>query len=270
MPANLLPPHLTNEPVCIAKKGHSIRTLEEWREYAPPKSLTHWTEHRSAMEVARAWLEALPALPPEVAAALATDPAFDSVTQWCAEPEVRVPFDQFGGERRNSDLLVKATDRFGSFVVAVEAKADESFGETIIAAATAAKKRRDANPRSRGTERLTELCQSLLGTTLADDPSLGSLRYQLLTATAGAIAAGTRRGAARAVLLLHEFRTPKTRPAKHDANAKALDAFMIRLTRGATPHVEPDRLYRVSRTGAHAVGATPALFVAKISRTVPA
>lgn len=54
------------------------------------------------MELARAWLEVeSPALPAEVADVLSSHPSFSSPLSWTAEPEVRLPFDDFrGGESR--------------------------------------------------------------------------------------------------------------------------------------------------------------------------
>lgn len=222
------------------------------------------------MEVARAWLDVTsPSFPPEVTAALATENAFGQVTSWIAEPEARVRFDQLAGEPRNSDLVVWATDCFGAFVMSVEAKADESFGETVNAAAAAAEKRRIGNPRSRGTERLTELCRALLGATLSEEPSLGTLRYQLLTATAGAIAAAMHVRADRAILLLHEFRSAHTKRFKHEANAAALNSFIERITKGATSRLAPGRLYEIPIVpGTPLFGTPPSLFIAKVVRSL--
>ena len=258
----------------IVKAGHEIRTLEDWRRLAPPKRHEHWQEYRSAMEAARAWLGGLPALPAEVRAVLERHEAFGAVRAWRGEPEVRVRIDARAGEPRNADLVVEATDAFGAFVIAVEAKADETFGETVAAAARAAARRRAENPRSRGAERLTDLCRAFFGTTADEEPALGQLRYQLLTATAGALAAARDARVTRAVMLVHEFRSVHTNDAKLAANAGALDAFVARLTRGAVPQVLPGRLYALPPVGLlrdNAPSDSPAesLFLAKVVRTLP-
>jgi hypothetical protein len=67
-------------------------------------------------------------MPPEVWAALATHPNFGPVLSWEAEPEARLRFDSFAGEPRNSDLVVHAEDASGPYVLAIEAKADETYG----------------------------------------------------------------------------------------------------------------------------------------------
>lgn len=252
----------------ISKAGRPIRTLEEWHAHAPPKTAVQWKPFRSAMEVARAWLASIPGLPPEVEAVLRTHSAFGPIIGWTAEPEARVRFDAYAGEPRNSDLVVHATDTFGPLVLAVEAKADESFGETVAQAYRAAAERRRTNPRSRGTERLDDLCRALFGATTAEDPSIGTLRYQLLTATAGAGAAARAAGATRSVLLIHEFRSVKTNARKHATNEQALDAFIARLTRGATTHLESGKLLPLPVLGAPLFDAAPALFIAKVSRTL--
>ncbi len=67
-------------------------------------------------------------MPPEVLAALATHPNFGPVLSWEAVPEARLRFDSFAGEPRNSDLVVHAEDASGPYVLAIEAKADETYG----------------------------------------------------------------------------------------------------------------------------------------------
>jgi hypothetical protein len=50
-----------------------------------------------------------------VGLALASHKDFSEVEAWKAEPEVRLPFDSFGGEPRNSDLIIQT--RCGSEIV---------------------------------------------------------------------------------------------------------------------------------------------------------
>lgn len=213
----------------ISKNGRPITTLEEWQQLAPPKSAHHWVGGRSAKEVARAWLSA-PSLayPSEVQAALAGHPRFGPVLSWKCEPEAKLPFDSFRGEPRNSDLAVCAVDLFGAYVLAVEAKADEPYGETVADVFVAALERGIENPRSNGIGRIQGLA-SFLFRPRADSPKVGGLRYQLLTACAGAAAEATRRQASRAVMLVHEFITPLTQDINHERNEEDLLRFLHRL-----------------------------------------
>jgi hypothetical protein len=129
-------------------------------------------------------------------------------------------------------LVVYAEDLHGQYLIAVEAKADESFGETMGDAMTHALERYLANNRSNGLKRITQLAQSLLGARETQDPPLWDLRYQLLTATAGALSEAARRGYTRALLLIHEFVTNATSDEKHTRNALDLDTFVTRISHG--------------------------------------
>jgi hypothetical protein len=267
--------------MCISKDGHPIRTLDEWREHASPKSAGQWKAYRSAMELGRAWIAApWPEFPPEVADIFKNSEEFGSLIGWMGEPEALVHFDQRTGPR-NTDLVVRATDIVGPprqedrFVISVEGKADEPFAQELDAAAKDAASRREDNPRSRGTERLTDLCMALFGKTIAQEPTLGTLGHQLVYAAVAALTSAKNAAASRAVLLVHEFRSAHTDSAKLAANADALDAFVRRLTGGESTKVEAGRLYEIPRIHGAPLFATDGetvtllrLFLAKVVRTL--
>jgi hypothetical protein len=160
-----------------------------------------------------------------------------------AEPEAKLPFDEFAGEPRNSDFVVYAKDHFGSFLIAVEAKADEPFGETVAEALAAAMERRIENRRSNGVTRIEQLATALFGAHRKGEPPLKDIRYQLLTACAGALCEAERQGTERVVLLIHEFITDKTTDLRHELNADDLALFLSRLSHGTVTSVVPGRLY---------------------------
>lgn len=215
----------------IAKAGRAIETLQDWERYAPPKSHHHWVDGRSAKETARAWLEPGGGeLPQEVHEVLRRHPRFGSVLHWDAEPEARLRFDAFAGEPRNTDLLVIATDAFGTYLLAIEAKADEPYGETIGETFAAALEWRIDNPRSKGIARIEGLAALLLKPRFTGQPKARDLRYQLLTAGAGALAEAQRRQLTRAIMLVQEFVTPATSESNHARNAADLQAFLERLS----------------------------------------
>jgi hypothetical protein len=62
---------------------------------------------------------------------------------------------------------------------------------------------------------------------------VGQLRYQLLTATAGAWAFAEEVGASRAALVIHEFVGPRVNQARLDVNRRDFDRFVDRVTEGA-------------------------------------
>lgn len=225
-------------------KGRRIlSSLEDWRKYAGPKSSNQWADGRSAKEVAIAWLTGGDGLPPEVASTLREHPRFGPVLEWQAEPEAKLRFDSFAGEPRNSDLAVRARDSFGSYLIAVEAKADESYGESVARTIEAAEKRFRDNPRSNGLARIEQLTKALFGASTAENPELLGLRYQLLTSSAGALCEAERLGYTRTVLLIHEFVTAKTKDTNHSRNAYDLMRFLQALSLGVASELVPGILY---------------------------
>jgi len=79
-------------------------------------------------------------------------------------------------------------------------------------------------------------------TEVKSDRLLGELRYQLLTACAGAVSQAKRKGYSRAVMLVHEFVTSETQPGNHKRNASDLSAFVYRLSGRRATEVVDGRL----------------------------
>lgn len=256
----------------ISKSGQRLVDLEDWGTRAGPKSPDQWVPDQSAMEAARAWLAVeSPSFPPEVAAVLATNPAFGAVRHWDGEPEVKLPFDDLPGEPRNSDLVIYAKDQYGTFLIAVEAKADEPFSDTVADTLAAALERLVENPRSNGILRVGQLARSLFGGRPPKAPQLGKLRYQLLTATAGALRAAQTRSANRVILLVHEFITKLTADNNHVRNADDLSRFVSRLSDGTVLTVEQGRLYGPFQVpGPPLLPPGGQLFIGKASRNLRA
>src|SRR5579862_2466129 len=207
----------------ISKNSIPITSMAQWELAGGPKKQSQWADDRSAKETARAWLENIDHLPLEVTAVLESRIAFGSVLSWTGEPEVQLRFDAFRGEPRNSDLLVVALDHHGPYLIAVEAKADETFGGTVAETLVACTERYLETDRSNGVARVLQLGQAIFGCRREAEPDIGILRYQLLTAVAGALCEADRRGFRRAVMMIHEFVTDRTTDELHDRNAVDLD-----------------------------------------------
>ncbi len=253
----------------IKKAGREITTIDDWEAYAGPKSADQWRDGRSAKEAARAWLEGDGRIPPEVRAALASHPAFAGIQSWTAEPEAKLPFDGFAGEPRNSDLVVHAVDQHGPYLIAVEAKADESFGETVSDALASALDRLLANERSKGMQRIQQLAQALFGARTPAGPPIKNIRYQLMTACAGAICESERRGYSRTLVLIHEFVTDKTDDTRHIANARDLSLFVKRLSHAASSEVASGSIQGPFPVpGTPLFAGTTNLFIGKASRNI--
>jgi hypothetical protein len=251
----------------IRKQNQTIDSLELWETLAGPKSSSQWKDLRSAKECARAWLGGIGAggFPPEVSRVLATSADFSEIQEWEAEPECLVQFDEFSGPA-NIDLLVTARDGSGTFVMALEAKADESFGPLLGDAFTAALERRIASPSSNGIARLEQLAVSLLPTASAGAPRAQHIRYQLLTATAAALAHARAVGASRAVLMIHEFRTSATDPKNLERNRQDLIRFLTRLGCDRPEAVFAGELVGPIAIRSAASGANTPLYVGKAVR----
>lgn len=251
----------------IEKAATAIADLGSWQTLAPPKHARQWVDGRSAKEVARRWLGFAPVrMPPEITSALHGHADFGVVEEWRAEPEAKLPFDSFRGEPRNSDLAVYCRDTHGSFLLAVEAKADESYGETVSDCFREALERKIANPSSNGLARIENLAIALFGSRQKGELRVSELRYQLLTACAGALAEAERHQFDRALMLVQEFVTKQTRDEKHRANARDLNSMVARLS-----HLEVESLESGEIAGPFIVPGrplverVPKLYIGKVS-----
>ncbi|HZK88816.1 MAG TPA: hypothetical protein VFC56_01595 [Stellaceae bacterium] len=152
-----------------------------------------------------------------------------------AWPEAIVRFDPFKGEARNSDLLAHALCSRGKALISVEAKADETFNETIGKSYDAAMKR----PESNAPERMRRLARAVLG---ADIGEVRDLRYQLLYGIAAALSAAQQHDATIAIFVVHEFITECIKEIKQRKNGADLDDFVRNLSRDRNPRLDPGRL----------------------------
>ena len=239
----------------IEKHGRRLTTLEEWQSHAPPKRKMHWKDGRSAKENARLWLGASPGLPSGIVKLLRASGSVGTLCSWSAEPESRVSFDALG-EPANLDVMVQADDENGPVVIGVEAKADEPFGSTVEKTQAAAQRRLAGNPRSKGVERIRGLATTF-GLDL-DRPKILELRYQLLTLTAATVAEARRQSAERAVVIVQEFVSRRTKPENRARNARDLDYFLETVF-GHTGSVRPGTIagpFRMSSLGALYWGKT--------------
>jgi hypothetical protein len=132
--------------------------------------------------------------------------------------EEQTSFDHLRGGRRNHDVLVLGSAGGRRTVIGVEAKADETLGETLGDYGT--------GETPGAAERLRLVTRAIAGRTPADDATLHNLRYQLFSGIAGTLAAARERDARQAVFVVHEFRTPLTDDAKLAADLADLERFL--------------------------------------------
>jgi hypothetical protein len=212
------------------RKGQRIESVEDWEVLGAPASERHWKDGRSAKELAKAWTSGSGVA--DLTRLLDTRSETSGLAISSAVAEAQVGFDKFPGGKRNHDLLIRGRTAVGELVIGLEAKADESFGETVADYRTAALTRRGADKPTNAPERLEGLLRDIGSPSLASTPGSDELRYQLFSAVAGTLAAAD--GDQTAVFVVHEFATSLTRPEKRQANKLALARFILAVT-GASP-----------------------------------
>lgn len=156
----------------------------------------------------------------------------DLQIEW-ATPEYKIRFDKLAGEPRNADVVAVGRGAIGKIAINIEAKADEPFDLTVREVLERGIRKIASDEQTQSIARVQGLARSLLPGRAPSTVELGQIRYQLLTATAGAIAFAIEQEAVAAMLLVHEFHTDKTVPARHAMNAADLDAFVARISGGA-------------------------------------
>jgi hypothetical protein len=154
----------------------------------------HWKKGRSAFEAAHSWVAAQlneqDGWPKEIDALLKTAPEWGGARLVTGFFEHATPLDTDRGPT-NTDLLALARTPGALGVIAVEAKAGETFGDRID----------QWNTTPGRASRLGWACD-LLGIMQA---YCGSLRWQLFHRTAAAILEAQRFLAPQAIMLVHDF-----------------------------------------------------------------
>ena len=149
-----------------------------------------------------------------------------------ATPEYLAEFDSYRGNPINLDLGITGevdllTLREGLFV-GVEAKVDETFGDTVGNRYSSAIKTREAGKSTNAPERVRDLLTSYFSVKDSPDSSrFTDIRYQLLTGTAGTVAVPSK----VSVFYVLVFKTSKYDPQKGSANQRDYGEF-IRAARG--------------------------------------
>jgi hypothetical protein len=152
----------------------------------------------------------------------------------------------------------------------VEGKDHESFDEYVGEVLAEALERKRENSRSNGILRVEQLVTALLPSRARGLPHLRTVRYQLLTAVAGALAWAQTCSSSRAVLVVHEFRAPKTRPDLQERNAHDLAVFVQRPSGRDAPHPVDRLIGPFEVPGALLFDRPPALYIGKVTTEVAA
>jgi hypothetical protein len=240
-----------------------IHTLDDWLKCAPPKGgKRHWVDGRSAKELARVWCR--DAVPDEITGLLSTRPETRELVNFAGRPERRVRIDDLPGEPRNTDLALVATRHGVPVAISVEAKADEGFGRLVSAELALAAQRIAGEKWTNVPSRIQNLARALLPPAQNGLPLLGELRYQLLTATAGALAFAAELKADTAVLIVHVFGGPE--PSAGEARDREdLKSFARRLAGDPELEIAPGELLPpITVPGSSFIRSSVALLVGMI------
>ena len=253
----------------IKKNNVEITSIEDWEKLAGPKDAKQWKEFRSAMESAKSWFtNQVAQTPVEIVSAISGHADFESFEVTEVEPEALLSFDSFSGPS-NMDVLVKAKDERGKFIIGIEVKADEPFSDYIMDKFSEALEAKIETPNSKRLDRIELLVRTFFTKKTGRAPKVATLRYQLMTGLAGTIAEAIRQKCDRAIFLIHEFDTSLTTKDKHELNKQDLDSFMYRLTEGKIKNIENGLLYGpIEIPGNPLFETTPDIYIGKVKRTV--
>jgi hypothetical protein len=204
--------------------GRPITNLAEWAEiYSSPRSSHQWKEHRSAYSTAEFFLnrDGVSSLKTRIENALGENVEFEK-----AIPEFEVRFDQFGRGRMHDMAIFGETKSGKSIFVGLEAKVDEPFGSIVRDEYLTAKAKQIAGKSTNAPERIENLLKLHFS---EPNPDMFDVRYQLLYATLGTLAAG----ADISILYVIVFKTQLYDEVKSAENYRDYVQFMVSV--GAEP-----------------------------------
>lgn len=153
---------------------HPVRELIDWEKHAQKKYLDH--QDRSAYSLAHFFTDGINEENNsgyKLVQFILNQCNISVTTEIKGYFEYPSQFDKFRNPRKNDLSLF-----IGKTYVAIEAKVDEPFGETIEIAINSAKKYKEAHPQSNRMTRIENLIEEYLK--YSDYSSYKDLRYQLL------------------------------------------------------------------------------------------
>ena len=176
-----------NNMKVIITKTNVIKSVEDWRMYAPPQNpKKHWKEGHSAKLLAKyvtnknfandveQWIK---------------DCHFSSSREVFCEPEVTTSFPNRGLGRKH-DLIIEGKD----FIIGVEAKVSESFGARTI--------EKEYEGQSEGKQKRVEILLKYIGKSYEEAKNY---KYQLLTGLVGTLLEAKRKGKEKCLFIVISF-----------------------------------------------------------------
>ena len=187
----------------ISKNNNIITTVEEWYQFAPPKAKgKHWKDGRSAKSLAQFMTDKNQVKKLED---ILVELEYDTNGVISCTPEANTVL-PCKGNGRNHDLLMIGED----FVVGIEAKVSESFGEEISTELI------EASDNKKG--RIDKLANELFGCKINEVKDGLELRYQLLTGVYGTLREAKKNKKSKALFLVIVFTDGITREDENAVN----------------------------------------------------
>ena len=174
----------------ISKNNNIITTVEEWYQFAPPKAKgKHWKDGRSAKSLAQFMTDKNQVKKLED---ILVELEYNTKGVISCTPEANTVL-PCKGNGRNHDLLMIGED----FVVGIEAKVSEPFGEEISTELI------EASDNKKG--RIDKLANELFGCKINEVKDGLELRYQLLTGVYGTLLEAENNKKSKALFLVIVF-----------------------------------------------------------------
>ena len=171
-------------------KNNIITTVEEWYQFAPPKAKgKHWKDGRSAKSLAQFMTDKNQVKKLED---ILVELEYNTKGVISCTPEANTVL-PCKGNGRNHDLLMIGED----FVVGIEAKVSESFGEEISTELIEASDNKK--------NRIDTLANELFGCKINEVKDGLELRYQLLTGVYGTLREAENNKKSKALFLVVVF-----------------------------------------------------------------
>ena len=187
----------------ISKDNNIITTVEEWYQFAPPKAKgKHWKDGRSAKSLAQFMTDKNQVKKLED---ILVELEYDTNGVISCTPEANTVL-PCKGNGRNHDLLMIGED----FVVGIEAKVSEPFGEEISTELI------EASDNKKG--RIDKLANELFGCKINEVKDGLELRYQLLTGVYGTLLEAENNKKSKALFLVIVFTDGITREDENAVN----------------------------------------------------
>lgn len=187
----------------ISKDNNIITTVEEWYQFAPPKAKgKHWKDGRSAKSLAQFMTDKNQVKKLED---ILVELEYNTKGVISCTPEANTVL-PCKGNGRNHDLLMIGED----FVVGIEAKVSEPFGEEISTELIEASDNKK--------NRIDTLANKLFGCKINEVKDGLELRYQLLTGVYGTLLEAENNKKSKALFLVIVFTDGITREDENAVN----------------------------------------------------